>query len=73
MSSLSDMTAAGLRILDLLTTSEAGLRLGCSADKITRLANEGVLERERFGVRVRITPESVAAYKQRQATTEAVR
>jgi excisionase family DNA binding protein len=61
------MSAAGLRLLDLLTVSEAAARLGCSAEKVTRLANEGVLERVRFGSLVRITPESVAAYKHQMA------
>jgi excisionase family DNA binding protein len=61
------MSAAGMRLLDLLTVSEAAVRLGCSPEKVTRLADEGVLVRERFGALVRITPESVAAYKQRQA------
>ena len=55
MTALSDMSAAGLRLLDLLTAPEAALRLGCSPRKVRRLADEGVL--------VRITPESVAAYK----------
>jgi excisionase family DNA binding protein len=67
MSTLSDMTAAGMRLLDLLTVSEAAVRLRCSPEKVARLADEGVLVRERFGVLVRITPESVAAYRQRQA------
>ena len=66
MTAYSDMAAAGSRILDLLTMSEAGLRLGCSAETVARLADEGVLVRERFGTLVRITPESVAAYKQRR-------
>jgi len=61
------MTDAGLRILDLLTMSEAGLRLGCSAKKVRRLVADDVLKQERFGALVRITPESVAAYEQRQA------
>ena len=63
----SDMTAAGVRLLDLLTVSEAAVRLRCSAKKVRRLVAEGVLAEERFGALVRITPESVAAYKQRQA------
>jgi excisionase family DNA binding protein len=62
----SDMSAAGVRLLDLLTVSEAAARLRRSAKHVKRLADEGVLERERFGALVRITPESVVAYKQRQ-------
>jgi hypothetical protein len=71
MSSLADMSAAGLRVLDLLTVSEVAARLGCSAQKVKRLADAEppLLVRERFGVLVRITPESVAAYEQRQAGT----
>ena len=67
MTTHSDMTAAGVRLLDLLTVSEAAVRLRCSAEKVRRLVAEGVLAEERFGVLVRITPESVAAYKQRGA------
>ncbi|HXT91399.1 MAG TPA: helix-turn-helix domain-containing protein [Trebonia sp.] len=63
MSTLSDMSAAGERLLDLLTVSEAAVRLRCSAEKVRRLVAEGVLAEERFGVLVRITPESVEAYK----------
>jgi excisionase family DNA binding protein len=59
------MSAAGTRLLDLLTVSEAAARLGCSPEKVRRLADAGVLAEERFGVLVRITPESVAAHKQR--------
>jgi excisionase family DNA binding protein len=65
VSTLSDMTAAGMRLLDLLTVSEAAVRLGCSPEKVRRLARVGELERVRCGVLVRITPESVAAYEQR--------
>jgi excisionase family DNA binding protein len=61
------MSAAGMRLLDLLTVSEAAVRLDCSAEMVRRLVAEGVLTEERFGVLVRITPESVAAYKQQQA------
>ena len=68
MSTLSDMSAAGERIMDLLTVSEAAVRLRCSAEKVRRLVAEGVLAEERFGVLVRFTPESVAAYKQHQAS-----
>ena len=63
MTTRSDMTAAGLRLLDLLTVSEAAVRLRCSAKMVRRLVAEGVLAEERFGALVRITPESVAAYK----------
>jgi excisionase family DNA binding protein len=65
MTAHADMTAAGLRILDLLTVPEAALRLDCSPDTVLRLAGAGELDRERFGALVRITPESVAAYEQR--------
>jgi excisionase family DNA binding protein len=67
MTAHADMTAAGLRVLDLLTIPEAALRLGCSPDKVTRLAAAGELVREDMGALARITPESVAAYEQRQA------
>jgi len=65
-----DMTAAGLRVLDLLTMSEAAALIPgrCSLKRIRVLADEGVLVRVRFGALVRITPESVAAYNQRQAS-----
>ena len=68
MTALSDMSAAGTRLLDLLTASEAALELGCSAKRVRRLADEGVLARVRFGPLARYTPESVAAYKQREAS-----
>jgi len=64
----SDMTAAGTRLLDLLTVSEAAVRLRRSAKHVKRLADEGMLVRVRFGKQVRITPESVAAHEQRQAS-----
>jgi excisionase family DNA binding protein len=67
MTSHSAMSAAGLRVLDLLTVSEAAARLGCSAKKVTRLAAAGELTRVDMGALARITPESVAAYEQRQA------
>ena len=35
MTSLADMSAAGLRVLDLLTVPEAAARLGCSPGKVT--------------------------------------
>lgn len=68
MTTLSDMSAAGLRLLDLLTVSEAAVRLGCSAEKVRRLVADGVLAEARFGVLVRITPASVAAHEQRLAS-----
>ena len=67
MTARAAMSAAGPRILALLTISEAAALLKCSAKKVTRLADEGVLDREMFGTLTRITPESVAAYRQRQA------
>jgi excisionase family DNA binding protein len=66
----SDMTAAGVRLLDLLTVSEAAARLRRSAKHVKRLADAGDLTRVRFGKQVRITPESVAAYRQRQAARD---
>ena len=60
-----------LRILDLLTASEAGALLSrdlggwFSADKVRALVRAGELERVDFGRAMRVTPESVAAYKQR--------
>jgi len=62
-----DLAAAGLRILDLLTKSDVAARLGCSPKKVQRLADAGELTRERYGSLARYTPESVAAYEQRQA------
>lgn len=59
------MTDVGLEVLDLLTLSEVAARLRCSPKKVTRLAAAGDLERVKLGALVRITPESVAAYKQR--------
>jgi excisionase family DNA binding protein len=67
VTALSDMSAAGMRLLDLLTVSEAAGRLGCSAKMVRRLVAEGALAEERFGALVRITPASVAAYEQRLA------
>lgn len=61
------LPAGDLRILDLLTASEAALELGVSVDKVRSLAAAGVLERVDAGSLVRVTPESVAAHKQRQA------
>lgn len=61
------LPAGDPRILDLLTASEAAVRLHLSADAVRSLAAAGELERVKFGRAVRITPESVAAYKQRRA------
>ena len=74
MTAHDDMVAAGVRVLDLLTAPEVAMLLAralgvrYSAARVHRLADEGVLERVRFGALVRFTPESVAAYKQRQAS-----
>jgi len=74
VSTRSDMTAAGLRLLDLLTVSEAAAvltgRLGVrySAERVARLADEGELERVRLGMLVRITAASVTAYVERVAS-----
>jgi hypothetical protein len=71
MTARSGMSAAGPRILDLLTASEAAAELGprmgrrCSVRTVRRLAAEGVLVRVMLGTHARYTPESVAAYKQR--------
>jgi hypothetical protein len=75
VTSHSDMSAAGLRVLDLLTVSEVVERLRrstgrrCSVKKVARLAAEGELVRVRMGAQFRYTPESVAAYEQRQGAT----
>jgi excisionase family DNA binding protein len=61
------LPAGDLRILGLLTASEAALELGVSADAVRYLAVSGELVRVPFGRQARFTPESVAAYKQRQA------
>ena len=61
------LPAGDLRILDMLTASEAALELRVSVDKVHRLGAEGVLVRVPFGGHVRYTPESVAAHKQQQA------
>jgi excisionase family DNA binding protein len=68
MTAHADMSAAGLRLLDLLTISEAAQRIGRSPEKVRSLIAGGVLVEERFGALVRVTPESVAAYEQRQAS-----
>ena len=73
MTARADMSAAGLRVLDLLTIPEAAARLRRSTgmryspEKVTRLAAAGELTREDMGALARITPESVAAYEMRQA------
>jgi excisionase family DNA binding protein len=59
---LSDV---GFEALDLLTIGEVAARLRCSPKKVTRLAAAGELQRVKLGSLVRITPESVAAYKKR--------
>ena len=69
MTARDDMTAAGTRILDLLTMPEAAALLPGrlrSVAAVRRLAAEGELVRVDFGSAARITPESVAAYNQRQ-------
>jgi excisionase family DNA binding protein len=68
------MSDVGLEALDLLTVSDVAARLRCSARMVRRLVDQGELERVKVGSLVRITPESVAAYKQRlrdQAASEA--
>ncbi len=73
MTARAGMTAAGLRLLDLLTVPEAAARLRRSTgmryspEKVRRLIAAGVLKQERFGALTRVTPESVAAYEQRLA------
>jgi len=54
-----------LRILGLLTASEAAAAIGRSVEVVRRLAAAGELERVPFGSQARFTPESVAAYKKR--------
>jgi Helix-turn-helix domain len=72
MTAHGDMSAAGLRVLDLLTASEVAVRLDCSVQKVARLAAGGELVRVGMGALARYTPESVAAYEQRQAAATAV-
>ncbi len=77
MSSLAGMSAAGMRVLDLLTASEVAQRLRrpgrrCSVKKVNRLAAAGELTRVRLGALSRYTPESVAAYEQHQAAAAEV-
>jgi excisionase family DNA binding protein len=66
MTARADMSAAGLRVLDLLTVPEAAARIGRSPEVVRRLIADRVLKGERFGALVRVTPESVAAYGQRR-------
>lgn len=68
MTAHADMVAAGVRVLDLLTASEAAVEVGRPVKAVHRLADEGVLDREWFGTLARFTPESVAAYQQRTAS-----
>ena len=69
MTAHDDMTAAGARVLDLLTMPEAAALLPgrCSVRRVRLLADAGELERVRFGSLARITPESVAAYRRKLA------
>jgi excisionase family DNA binding protein len=59
------MTDVGLEALDLLTVSEVAARLRCSPKNVGRLVAAGELTRVKMGALVRITPESLLAYKQR--------
>lgn len=59
------MIDVGDEALDLLTYSEVAARLRVSEKTVRRLVESGELERVRIGRGVRITPESVAEYKQR--------
>ena len=59
------MTDVGTEALDLLTVSEVAQRLRCSTKNVKRLADAGDLTRVKMGSLVRITPESLLAYKQR--------
>ena len=65
------LPAGDLRILGLLTMSEVTLRLRLAPETVRRLAAAGELERVPFGSQARFTPESVAAYEQRQSGGEA--
>jgi excisionase family DNA binding protein len=64
------LPAGDLRILDLLTASEAALELRLPVDTVRSLAAAGVLVRVPFGRQARFTPESVAAYGQRLTAGE---
>ena len=59
------MSDVGLEALDLLTISEVAQRLRCSPKNVTRLVKAGQLTRVKMGALVRITPESLLAYKKR--------
>lgn len=59
------MTDVGVEALGLLPVQEVADLLRCSTRTVRRLADQGELERVHLGSLVRITPESVAAYKQR--------
>ena len=67
------LPAGDLRILDLLTASEAGALLSrdlggwFSADRVRALVRAGELVRVDFGRALRVTPESVEEYVQRLA------
>ena len=66
------MAEVGMEALTLLTVPEVAALLKCSPKKVTRLAAAGELQRVKLGALVRITPESVAAFKARLvAETEA--
>ena len=67
MTAHADMSAAGWRLLGLLTVPEAAARIGRSPEKVRSLIADDVLKQVRFGALVRVTPESVTAYEQRQA------
>lgn len=55
----------GVEALDLLPVGEVAERLRCSVRMVRRLVLRGELEQVKLGSRARITPESLAAYKQR--------
>ena len=59
------MTDVGLEALDLLPVGEVAQRLRCSTKTVNRLVAAGELKRVKMGGSVRITPESLAAYKKR--------
>lgn len=61
------LPAGDLRLLDMLTASEAAVRLRISVDEVRSLGAGGVLERVPFGRASRFTPESVAAYEKLRA------
>ncbi len=59
------MTEVGVEALDLLTIGEVAQRLRCSPKNVGRLVKAGELDKVKMGGLVRITPESVLAYKKR--------